>query len=75
MDNKNTGEAFVDYLNDLTDKVQDYTAKKLEKIEEKAKKVIEDTKAVPESQARTINNMVNGKHSELRSTTDTILFG
>ena len=42
-------EAFVEYINNITDKAQNYTAKQLEKIEKKTMEILDDTKS-------TINN-------------------
>lgn len=71
---ESTKDAFVDYVNDITDKAQKFTAEKLEKLEEKTRKAINGTKASAKSQARSINNMTDKPRSEFQSSTDTILF-
>ena len=68
-----TKDAFVDYVNDITDKAQKITAEKLDKLEKKAEKVSNDTKASRKSQTRTLNNMLENI-SEYKSSVDTILF-
>lgn len=67
-------EVFVDYVNDITDKVQSFTADKLENLEEKAIKALDSSKASVKSQSRTINNMLDKNSNEFKSVVDTILF-
>lgn len=71
---ENPKDAFVDYVNNITDKAEKYTAEKLEKLEKKAKETLDSTKASVASQARTLNHIADKKVSELKSTVDTILF-
>lgn len=67
-------DVFVDYVNEITDKAQAYTADKLEKLEKKTTEILEDSKASIKSKTRTLNNMVSKNSDEFKSAVDTILF-
>ncbi len=70
----NTNKSAVDYINDITDKAQKFTAKKIEEAENKTIEILEDTKATAESTARMVNNITKEKSKELKNTLDKILF-
>ena len=70
----NTKKSAVDYINEMTDKAQAFTAKKIEEAVNKTIEFLEDTKASAESTARMVNNITKEKSAELKNTLDKVLF-
>lgn len=70
----NSRKGAVEYINDITDKAQAFTAKKIEEAENKAEEIFDETRASAKSTARMINNIADKKSGEIKDALDSILF-